>query len=98
MSILKNNKVSVLSISKKENEIGGKTMKKTFILEDLECAHCAAKMEEEIKKLDAVTSCSINFLTTKMVLETEDDKMDAVIKEAKKIIKRIEPDVTVREK
>lgn len=73
-------------------------MKKTFILEDLECAHCAGKMEEEIKKLDAVTSCSINFLTTKMVLETEDDKMDAVIKEAKKIIKRIEPDVTVKEK
>lgn len=73
-------------------------MKKTFILEDLECAHCAGKMEEGIKKMDGVTKCSVNFLTKKMILEAEDDKMEGIIKDAKKLIHKIEPDVTVIEK
>ena len=70
-------------------------MKKIFILENLDCANCAAKMENAISKLENV---SISFMTTKMVLKADEDKMDAVIAESEKIIKKIEPDVVMKPK
>ena len=68
-------------------------MKKTIILEELECAHCAAKMENAVKELGGVESCSVNFLTQKMEIVAADDAMDKILAEAKKIVKKIEPDV-----
>ena len=62
----------------------------------MECANCAAKMEDEIKKLDGVNSVTVNFITTKMVLDVEDDKFDSVLDQAKDIIKSIEPYVEVK--
>lgn len=73
-------------------------MKKLYILEDLDCAHCAGKIEESVSKLEGVNSCKVTFLTRKMSLDIEDGKVDAVIKEAKKIIKKLEPDVEMVEK
>lgn len=69
-------------------------MKKTVILEDLDCAHCAGKMETEVKALPGVENCSVNFLTQKMEIQAEDGAMDEILKQAKKIVKKIEPDVT----
>lgn len=71
-------------------------MKKTFALEDLDCANCAAKIESAIGKLDGVTACSVSFMTQKMTLEGPDDRFDELFKQAKKTIRRLEPDVTVR--
>ncbi|MDU5970899.1 MAG: cation transporter [Finegoldia magna] len=71
-------------------------MKRRYTLENLECANCAAKMEDEIKKLDGVNSVTVNFITTKMVLDVEDDKFDTVLAQAKDIIKSIEPYVEVK--
>ncbi|MBE6595152.1 MAG: heavy-metal-associated domain-containing protein [Ruminococcaceae bacterium] len=70
-------------------------MKKVFALEDLDCAHCAARMEEGIRKLPGVLEVSVNFLTQKLTLEAEDAVFDKVLKEAVKICRRIEPDCTV---
>lgn len=70
-------------------------MKKTYLLEDLGCAHCAAKMEEGIARLDGVISVRVNFLAQKMILEAEDSRFDDVLKEAVKICRRIEPDCTI---
>ena len=71
-------------------------MKKTFRLEGLGCANCAAKMEDAIRKLDGVSSATVNFMTTKLVVEAEDEKMPNIIESAEKIIKRIEPDVVLK--
>lgn len=71
-------------------------MKKSFRLEGLGCANCAAKMERAINELDGVTSATVNFMTTKMVIEGEDDKMTSIVASAEKIIKKIEPDVVVK--
>ena len=68
-------------------------MKKTIILEELECAHCAAKMETTVKELKGVESCSVNFLTQKMEITAAEDAMAGILKEAEKIVKKIEPDV-----
>lgn len=71
-------------------------MKKTFKLIDLDCAHCAAKMEEAVKKLPGVTSASVNFLSQKFTLEAPDDVFDEVLKKAADCIKKVEPDCTIK--
>ncbi|HKM04801.1 MAG TPA: heavy-metal-associated domain-containing protein [Lachnospiraceae bacterium] len=73
-------------------------MRKVYILEDLDCAHCATKIEEGIGKLQGVITCNISFMTKKMVLEVEEDKIEKILVDAKKIIKKLEPDITVIEK
>lgn len=70
-------------------------MKKTFKMVDLDCANCAAKMEEAIKKIDGVTNASVNFMTQKMTIEADDAKFDAVVKEAVKVCKKVEPDCEI---
>lgn len=70
-------------------------MKKTFMLEELDCANCAAKMEDAVKKLDGVSFASVNFIAQKMTLEADDGVFDEVLKKAVKVIKKIEPDCTV---
>lgn len=71
-------------------------MKKTFKLDGLECANCAAKIEQAVKKLDGVVTASVNFLTTKMVIEAEEALFDEIVNSAQAIVKKFEPDVVVR--
>lgn len=73
-------------------------MKKVFVLEDLCCANCGAKIEEAVGKIEGVSECSVTFLTQKMTLEMEEDKLDSIREQVKKIVKKIEPDVEVIEK
>ena len=71
-------------------------MKYTYKMEDLECAHCAAKREKGSLKLAGVLSCNISFLTQKMKLEVEDGvDLAALQKEIAAIVKKIEPDCRV---
>ena len=70
-------------------------MKKKFILKGLDCANCAAKIERAISELDAVNEATVNFMTTKLVIDGEDEKMPAIIEAAEKIVKKIEPDTSM---
>ena len=45
-------------------------MKKHFKLQDLDCANCAAKMEDAIKKLDGVNDATVSFMTQKLTLSS----------------------------
>ena len=60
-------------------------MKKTFKLQDLDCANCAAKMEDAIKKLDGVNNATVNFMTQKLTLDADDAKFDAILQQAVKV-------------
>lgn len=71
-------------------------MKKTFKLIDLDCAHCAAKMEDGIKKLEGVQDASVNFMLQKLTLEAEDAQFDAVFSEVVKLCHKIEPDCKIK--
>ncbi|MGN0308299.1 MAG: cation transporter [Lachnospiraceae bacterium] len=73
-------------------------MKKTYILEDLDCAHCAALIEEAVGKLEGVSESRVTLLTQKLVVDLEEGKEAGLLKEIKKIVKKYEPDVEVREK
>ena len=68
-------------------------MKKTFKLIDLDCANCAAKIENAITKLPGVTDATVSFLTQKMTIEAED--VDAVMKEVVKACRKVEPDCEI---
>lgn len=70
-------------------------MKKVFRLEDLECANCAAKMEAAIGRLDGVESASVNFMTQKLTISAADHLFDSVLEQAKKIVRKIEPDCVI---
>ena len=70
-------------------------MKKTFKLEYLDCANCAAKMEAAIKKLDGVNDASVSFMTQKMVVDADDARFESVMDEAVKICRKIEPDCRI---
>lgn len=71
-------------------------MKKTFKLDGLECANCAAKIENAVRKLDGVNSATVNFMTTKMTIDGDDNNFDDIVKAANNIVKKFEPDVVVR--
>ena len=70
-------------------------MKKTFTLEDLDCAHCAAKMETAINKIDGVISASISFMAQKLTIEADEKDFDKILKAAQKAIKKVEPDCRI---
>ena len=70
-------------------------MKKVFKLEGLNCAHCAAKIEEKVSKLEGVKSVLINFMTTKMTLESVDENIGDIVEKVKKLINEVEPDVNM---
>ena len=70
-------------------------MKKTFKLIDLDCANCAAKMENGIKKIDGVTDATVSFMTQKMTVEADDARFDEIMKQVVKVCKKVEPDCEI---
>ena len=69
-------------------------MKKSYQIEDLDCANCAAKIEAAIKKIKGVENASVSFMAQKLVIETNAD-IDMIMAEVKKVVKDIEPDCTI---
>lgn len=70
-------------------------MKKTYKIE-VDCANCAAKMEEATKKTDGVKNASINFVMQKMSVEFEDGAdVDSVMKQVLKNCKKVESDCEI---
>ena len=70
-------------------------MKKRFKLVDLDCANCAAKMEDAIKKVDGVKDATVSFVMQKMTVEADDARCDDIMKEIVKGCKRVEPDCEI---
>ena len=70
-------------------------MKRTFTLEELDCANCAAKMEAKINEIDGVISATVSFMTQKLTVEAEEKDFEKILKAAQKAIKKIEPDCRI---
>lgn len=70
-------------------------MKKTFKLEDLDCANCAAKLERAVGEIDGVTRASVSFIAQKMIIEADENDFDAVIKALPKVVKKAVPDCSI---
>ena len=70
-------------------------MKKKFKLQDLDCANCAAKMEDAIKKIPGVNDANVSFMMQKMTIDAEDDKFDAIREEVVRVCAKVEPDCKI---
>ena len=68
-------------------------MRKVFKIE-VDCAVCAQKCEDAIKKVNGVLECQINFITQKMTIDIDGD-LDKIMKEVEKVAKRIEHDFEI---
>lgn len=70
-------------------------MKKKFKLQDLDCANCAAKMEELIKKIDGVNDAVVSFMTQKMTVDADDERFDEIMDEVVRVCAKVEPDCQI---
>ena len=66
-------------------------MKKRYKFE-VDCANCAAKVEEAVKKIDGVHDATVNFMAQKLVLDADDARFDEILKEVVAVAKKVEPD------
>ena len=71
-------------------------MKKRYNLVDLDCANCAAKMEEAIKKIDGVNTATVSFLTQKMTVDADDARFEEIMDEVEAVCKKVEPDCEIK--
>lgn len=70
-------------------------MKKKFKMQDLDCANCAAKMEEAIKKIDGVEDATVSFMMQKLTIEAEEARMDEIMEQVVAVCKKVEPDCKI---
>ena len=69
-------------------------MKKTYNLENLDCANCAAKIENAVKEIEGVKDASVSFIMQKLSFETDEDA-EKILTEIKKVISKVEPDCEI---
>ena len=70
-------------------------MKKTYKVE-VDCANCAAKMQEGVKSTEGVKDASLSFMTLKLKVEFDEGAdIEAVMKEALKNCKKVEDDCEI---
>ncbi len=69
-------------------------MKRKFACE-VDCAACAAKLEDAIKKVDGVENATVSFITQKLTLEAAEDRFDEILKEVVRVAKKVEPDTVI---
>lgn len=70
-------------------------MKKKFDLTDLDCANCAAKMEDAINKIDGVTAATVSFIQQRLTIEADDARFEDIMDQVVKVCKKVEPDCTI---
>ena len=63
----------------------------------MDCANCAAQIENAVQKLDGIENASVSFMTGKLIFECSEKEEKEITKKVKKIVKREEPDVEIEE-
>lgn len=77
----------------------GKVKPFKLVLEGLNCANCANKIEDRVNRLELVQEANLNFSTSQLIVTLHDEsKKLQAIEEIKSIVKQLEPDVMVSEK
>lgn len=72
-------------------------MKNICKLKGLDCANCAAKLEEAIQKIEGIESASVSFMTQRLVFECKEEEKAEILEKVKKVVKKEEPDVKLEE-
>ena len=67
-------------------------MTKVYKFEELDCANCAAKMEDAINKMPEVKRATVKFMTQKLTLETDSEITVDLLKKIEKTCRKVERD------
>ena len=70
-------------------------MRKSFKLDEIDCANCARKLEDAINGLEGVERASVNFMTQKLTLSAPDNLFDNVLDRVVKLTADLEPDCEI---
>ena len=70
-------------------------MKKSFKLDEIDCANCARELQDELTRLEGVKSVSVNFMTQKLTLEAEDNEFKEVLDRVVEFTAEAEPDCEI---
>ena len=70
-------------------------MRKSFRLDEIDCANCARKLQDELATLDGVDAVSVNFLTQKLTLTAADERFNEVLGRVVALVARVEPDCEI---
>lgn len=71
-------------------------MKKKFAIEGIDCANCAAKMEDAINKIEGINSATINFFAEKITIDADDANFDVLVDEVEKACNKVDKGVTIK--
>lgn len=70
-------------------------MRKSFRLDEIDCANCARKLQDELAALDGVDAVSVNFMTQRLTLSAADERFDEVLDRVAAHVARVEPDCEI---
>lgn len=70
-------------------------MKKKFKMQDLDCANCAAKMEDAIRHIEGVSDATVSFMTQKLTIEADEERFEEIMKEVVSVCAKVEPDCKI---
>jgi cation transport ATPase len=71
------------------------TVSRSYRLEELCCANCAARMEDAINRIDGVGKATVNFMTAKLRIEADESRLDEILDEAQRVCRKYEPDCII---
>lgn len=75
-------------------------MKKLYVIDGIDCANCAMKLEDKINRIKGVKEASINFMMAKLSIEvncSSDEEFEEIMKRVREVTKKIEPDACITE-
>lgn len=70
-------------------------MKKRYKMIDLDCANCAAKMEDAIRKIDGVHDATVSFMAQKLTIDADEERFDEIMREVAAVCRKVEPDCVI---
>ena len=70
---------------------------KSYYLDGLDCANCAMKIEKKVNEIKGVKQATVNFTTCKLTIEASDKDLATIENETKRVVKEVEPDVSMKE-
>lgn len=88
-------KLTIKQLFNRFSDIRRDEMKRVYNLDGLDCANCAAKIENALNARDDVISASVSFMTQKLTLEIADDAFDKVLPEIRALIRKVDSDIEV---
>mgnify|MGYP004465413597 CR=1 FL=1 len=72
-------------------------MEKKYTFENLDCPHCAKKLEDKIGAVEGVHSAKVEFPSCVVTLDIEESMEETIEAEMEKIVSEEEPDVHIHE-